>query len=126
MTRGLGKINGYHKGKIGGRALRYTSPSNSWIPSLVQTVAGKIDRERPGRVVVPGRLLLFLGGLAQLARASALQAEGQGFESLSLQTRFRWIPDVRDLLKKVDLLSSSVILVTGVCRFWCTWRRSNV
>jgi hypothetical protein len=25
------------------------------------------------------------GGLAQLARASALQAEGQGFESLSLQ-----------------------------------------
>ena len=25
------------------------------------------------------------GGLAQLARASALQAEGQGFESLNLQ-----------------------------------------
>ena len=27
------------------------------------------------------------GGLAQLARASALQAEGQGFESLSLHRR---------------------------------------
>lgn len=29
---------------------------------------------------------LFFGGLAQLARASALQAEGQGFESLNLQS----------------------------------------
>ena len=31
--------------------------------------------------------LMRPGGLAQLARASALQAEGQGFESLSLQNR---------------------------------------
>jgi hypothetical protein len=31
------------------------------------------------------RLSFILGGIAQLARASALQAEGQGFESPCLQ-----------------------------------------
>ena len=29
----------------------------------------------------------FVGGIAQLARASALQAEGQGFKSLCLQQK---------------------------------------
>ncbi len=31
----------------------------------------------------------LIGGLAQLARASALQAEGQGFESLNLHYAYR-------------------------------------
>ena len=34
---------------------------------------------------------LHLGGLAQLARAPALQAGGQGFDSLVLHYIFAWI-----------------------------------
>lgn len=40
-------------------------------------------------LIKPKLKLRLIGGLAQLARASALQAEGQGFESLNLHYVYR-------------------------------------
>ena len=48
------------------------------------------------------KILIFTtGGLAQLARASALHAEGQGFDSLILHPKERFSIGSRRIRKKI-------------------------
>ena len=54
-----------------------------------------LQRKWASSPVPPSFRLLVLGGIAQLARASALQAEGQGFEALCLHWFFLIVSEGR-------------------------------